>query len=139
MCPLRVKTSLAHLDREVANFGRTSPRDTSLLCPENVSISVSLLSVLARFSDTPSSAECVVSSLLASSLCFCAPSSYPPLLPPLLYICYYVPSSYLGTLTMGTAIFLPLLPFLGPIFFQKSAQLLTQHKVLVNLKKKLLS
>ena len=40
----------------------------------SVSISMSLLCVLAHFSVTPSSAGCVVSSLLASSLCFCVSS-----------------------------------------------------------------
>ena len=53
--------------------------DVPTSSPPSVSISVSLLIVLGHFSASPSPIECVVSSILASSVsflcCFCASSS----------------------------------------------------------------
>ena len=87
MCPLRLKPGLAHLDRQVVTVGKPLSKIPCFVLEMlislvlqlhsllHLSISVSLLSVLPCFSDTPSSGECVASFLLASSLCFCASST----------------------------------------------------------------
>ena len=66
--------------------------------------------------------ECDASALVSSSPCLLLPLllcllplSGLPLPPPLLDICHCVPSSNSGTLSVGTSIFLTLLPFLGSI------------------------
>ena len=61
-------------------------------------------------------AECVVSFLLASSLCFCASSSLLPPSPPsfTVYLPPCPPNSNSVGVSVGISRFLTLLPFLGP-------------------------
>ena len=118
--------------------------------PAFISISVSLLSVIACFLATPSYAECVVSTLLTSFLCFCASSFLSLASLSSLLCCISVAMSSNSNsvgMSVGTLLFLALLPFLGPIFLckssicektkqnpnHKSAQLVSQYLILVNL------
>ena len=87
-----------------------------------------LLTVLGYFCATLFSVECVVSSLLASSLsslcCFCTSSSLSLRCLSFLLLCMSVavsPNSNSVGVSLGTSIFLILLPFLGPIFLFKSS------------------